>query len=68
MKLLKRYIKFHLRIIYNFYKIFLLRTDKRTFAFLFNLKSILIGSPVRLKWIRIKLHYNILIIVFKSFS
>jgi FkbM family methyltransferase len=47
---LKRYLRFHLDILLAVYKKLLLKTDKRTFAFLFNLKSVLLNSPSRLSW------------------
>ena len=50
MNFLKRYLKYHLDILLAAYKILLLKTDKRTFAFLFNLKSVLCNSPSRLSW------------------
>ena len=50
MRFFKSYIKYHALILYNIYRIILYKTDKSTFAYLFNLKSFLIGSPARLSW------------------
>jgi len=50
MDFLKRYIKLHVTFIFTLYRFFILRLDKRVFAFFFNLKSLLISSPSRLFW------------------
>ena len=50
MGFLKSYLKYHVHILYNGYRRILLRTDKSIFTFLFNLKSLLIGSSARLSW------------------
>ena len=50
MSFLKRYIRLHTRFLMDIYQNVLLRTDKRVFAVLFNLKSILYGSSSRLSW------------------
>ncbi|MBL78463.1 MAG: hypothetical protein CMH70_00125 [Nitrosomonadaceae bacterium] len=50
MNLFRRYIKFHIQVLYSLYRVVLLKTDKRIFALLFNLKSLLIRSDARLSW------------------
>lgn len=45
-----KFLKFHFRIIFDFYRWIILKTDKKLFAWLFNIKSILIRSNARLKW------------------
>ena len=50
MQYLKKYLKFHFRIIFELYTRIMLLADKKTFAYLFNLKSVVLKSPSRLSW------------------
>ncbi len=50
MNIIKKYIKAYILIIHRFYCFILLKTDKKIFSFLFNLRSVLIRSRARLKW------------------
>ena len=50
MSFAKYYLKFHIRFIFNFYRWIIIRTDKKLFALLFNVKSMLIRSSARLSW------------------
>jgi len=50
MNHLKRYIKFHLRFLFDVYCGLLLKLDEKPFALFFNLNSILISSSTRLSW------------------
>lgn len=48
MKFLRKYIRLHISYLILIYRYFMLKTDKKTFAVLFNIKSILLGSGARL--------------------
>ena len=50
MKFFRKYIRLHISYIILIYRYFMLKTDKKKFAFLFNFKSILIGSDARLSY------------------
>lgn len=44
------YIRFHLKILFNIYRKIILKSDRKIFQYLFNIKSIILKSPARLKW------------------
>ncbi len=50
MNFAKYYLKLHARFLFNFYRWLIIKTDKKLFATLFNLKSMLIRSSARLSW------------------
>ena len=50
MNFVKYYLKLHILLLFNFYRWIIIRTDKRLFATLFNIKSMLIRSSARLSW------------------
>ena len=50
MSFAKNYLKFHIRLLFNVYRWIIIRTDKKLFVLLFNLKSMLIRSSARLSW------------------
>lgn len=50
MSIFRDYIRLHLRIAFRVYQFIFLLTDKRLFAALFNLQSLLIFSPARCTW------------------
>lgn len=50
MNFAKHYLKFHGRLLFNFYRWIIIRTDKKLFAILFNVKSFLMRSNARLSW------------------
>lgn len=50
MNFLKNYIKFHLNILHIIYNRIIVKTDKKVFAFLFNIKAMLMSSPSKILW------------------
>jgi len=50
MNFIKYYLKRLIRPLFNFYRWIIIKTDKKLFATLFNIKSILIKSSARLSW------------------
>jgi FkbM family methyltransferase len=50
MSFAKYYLRLLIRPLFNFYRWIIIRTDKKLFATLFNMKSILINSSARLSW------------------
>lgn len=50
MSFAKYYLKLLIKPLFNFYRWVIIRTDKKLFATLFNMKSIFIKSSARLSW------------------
>jgi len=50
LRAVRRYIKFHIQAFFDLYSEVLLRSDKRLFALLFNLRSFLTSTSTRIRW------------------